>query len=297
MKTTISTQIGMNTFSSDVEAFIPKLAVLGYSHIYFSGRLLTQSEEYLERIAALCDRHEIVPFAAHAPGQFLPKDETGLSQTLERHKQVIDKAALLNCNSVTFHVASVEGVRNEETGQFIEQIGMRRFDEMNFHMVRELAYYAEKKQIRIAVENLSRDIVANYCRTMDDLKRIIHRAGHPNVGICIDTGHANISGLSAAELILEAGDLLIETHFNDNFGWICSENAINDIHRPPGIGTVNWLHVIDALNRIGYGNPIIFELGFKGGEDTLDSFLRLAYDNWQSILQVWHTVKSSLSTI
>lgn len=293
----ISSELGINTLSPDLEAFILKLAEFGYTHIYFSGRVFTQSEKQLEHIVGFCEQNGIAPFAAHAPGQFLPGNTAGLRQTIERHKQVVDKAAILGCRSLAFHVASVEGVRNEETGQFIAQIGMQRFDEMNFHVLHELACCAEKRRVRIAVENLSRDIVADYCRTVADLKRIIQGAGHPNVGICIDTGHAHISGLSAAEMILEAGDLLIETHFNDNFGWLCAENAINDIHRPPGIGTVDWLRVVDALDRVGYGNPIIFELGFRGEDDALGSFLQQTRDNWQAILQAWRYVKRGVSTI
>jgi len=287
----VGSEIGINTFYPDIEEYIRKLAEFRYGYIYFSGRVLTLPEEKLESIVLLCKQYGVVPFAAHAPDQFLPDDETNLDQTIERHKKVLDKAAVLHCNSVTFHVASVEGVRDEETGKFIEKVGRQKFDEMNFRIVRELAIHAEKKQMMIAVENLSRDIVANYCRTIDNLKRIINGAGQPNVGICIDTGHANISGLKSSEMILEAGDLLIETHFNDNFGWLCEDNAINDIHRPPGIGTVDWLQVVDALDRIGYEKPIIFEVGFRGKNDGLDDFLRLTRDNWRLIIQAWQYVK------
>lgn len=122
-------------------------------------------------------------------------------------------------------------------------------------------------------------------------------AAQPNVGICVDTGDANISGLKSSEMILEAGDLLIETHFNDNFGWLCEENAINDIHCPPGIGTVDWLQVVDALDRIGHEKPIIFEVGSRGKNEELDDFLRLTRDNWRLIIQAWQYVKEGLAKI
>jgi sugar phosphate isomerase/epimerase len=290
----VGTGIGMNTMYPDIEVSVHKLAEYEYTHVYFDGTIFFETDERLGQIAQLCNNCGVIPFAAHAPWQFIPSDPAELDQTIGRHKANIDKAAILRCNSVTFHVASVQGVPNEATGQFIEQVGKRAFDEMNWHMLGELARHAGKHGMSIAVENLSRDIVGNYCRTVSDLKKIIDGAGQPNVGICIDTGHANISGLRAADLILEAGDLLIETHFNDNFGWLCPENAVNDLHRPPGIGTVDWLRVVEALDRIGYQGPIDFELGVKRDEETLDDLLRLTRDNWRMITRAWQYVKAGL---
>ena len=99
-------------------------------------------------------------------------------------------------------------------------------------------------------------------------------------------------------MILEAGDKLIQTHLNDNFGWLCEENEINDIHSPPGTGTVDWLRVVDALDKIGYEKPITFELKFRGKPerlDELDDFLRLTRDNWRMITLLWQSVKENLS--
>lgn len=293
----VGSEIGTNTFCPDAAAFVRLLAEAGYTHVYFSGPVLTQPEEELEQIARSCEDSGIAPFAAHAPGQFLPNDSEKLDQAAARHRQTLDKAATLGCRSVTFHIASVEGVPNEETGRFIEQVGREVFDEMNWQLVGELALHAQQHDMTIAVENLSRDIVANYCQTVGDLKRIIAGSGQPNVGICIDTGHANISGLESSDMIRQAGELLVETHFNDNFGWLSEENAINDLHRPPGVGTVDWLRVIDALDSIGYDNPIIFELGFRGQVDAVSEFLRLTRDNWLLMREAWQYVKAGLAEL
>lgn len=288
----VYTQIGINTMYPDVEVFLHKLAEYGYSHVYFDGQVFAETEERLRHFVRVCEVCGITPFGAHAPGQFLPNNPAELDPMIAHHKLTLDKAAMLRCTSVTFHIASVQGVANEETGTFIDKVGKRAFDEMNWYLVRELASYAQAYGISIAVENLSRDIVGNYCRTVADLKQIIAGAGHPNVGICIDTGHANISGIAAAEMILDAGPLLIQTHFNDNTGWLCPSNAFNDLHRPPGIGTVDWLRVVDALEHIRYDKPVIFELGFKDGYDTLDDLLRMTRDNWHMITRAWQYVKT-----
>jgi sugar phosphate isomerase/epimerase len=168
---------------------------------------------------------------------------------------------------------------------------------MNFHTVRALADYAHSLGMKLAIENLSRDIVANYVRDIVDIKRVIAGAGNPaGVGINVDTGHANISGLDPAAMIREAGSLLIETHFNDNFGWMEPVNATNDIHRVPGIGTVPWVPVISALVEIAYPNPVIFELGPKFAQDAVDTFIMLAYHNWRQFEAVAEFHRATLGT-
>ena len=53
-------------------------------------------------------------------------------------------------------------------------------------------------------------------------------------------------------MIRRLGDRLKETHFHDNRG-------DTDDHRPIGIGTIDWVDVIYALDDIGFEYPVIFE--------------------------------------
>ena len=92
-------ELGINTMYPDIETLIRKLAEFEYSHIYFAGRVFSQTEIELERIAALCKQYGIRSCGAHAPGQFLPQDETDLEQTIELHKRVLDQAVILGCDS------------------------------------------------------------------------------------------------------------------------------------------------------------------------------------------------------
>ncbi len=289
-------KLGVSLLQADLDDYLRKLNQLGYSYLYFGGRFFEQSDRDLAQAARRCAEHGILPFAAHAPGHFLPADPAELDTMLERHQRFFDKAAMLGCRSVTHHIGSVEGVRNEETARYISQVGADQFDAMNFRMVHELAGYAHSIGLKLAIENLSRDIVNNYVRDIPAIKRVIAGAGNPaGVGINVDTGHANISGLDPAAMIREAGSLLIETHFNDNFGWMEPVNSTNDIHRVPGIGTVHWVSVVAALVEIEYPNPIIFELGPKFEQDTVDTFLTLAYHNWRQFEAVYSFHQATLA--
>jgi sugar phosphate isomerase/epimerase len=280
--------LGVNILSKDLGSYLLRLREIGFEHLYYNGGLFARPESELQEAVDLCDQHGIMPFAAHAPGQFLPDHPDKLADKIAQHKAMLDKAHLLRCQSVTFHVGSVDNVRNEESAAFIAAIGADRFDEMNFRTVRELADHAARRNMKIAIENLSRDIVNNYVRDIVDIERVIAGADvNVGVGICVDAGHANISALRAGDMIRRAGSCLIETHFNDNFGWLSPINAINDIHRPPGVGTVDWVDVVAALHEIHYAGPVIFELGPKFDTDDVDTFLRLAYDNWRQFESVY----------
>lgn len=73
-----------------------------------------------------------------------------------------------------------------------------------------------------------------------------------NVGICWDTGHANLMGEDQADCLRQIGSRLIATHINDNYGK-------GDDHLLPYLGTVDWKAVMGALREIGYAGSFSFE--------------------------------------
>ncbi len=174
---------------------------------------------------------------------------------------------------ITFHMASLEGIRDNNTEQFIRKVGKESLDEMNRTTLRNLARHDVRHRMAIALENRDQGQVADYCKTIGILRSMIKRDGEPNLGICLDSGHTNTHGdLDCAQMILEAEERLIDTHFHDNFGYLCNgkilgSGVINNLHRPPGIGTINWLAVIDALEEINYKRPIMFEASLHTKED------------------------------
>lgn len=86
---------------------------------------------------------------------------------------------------------------------------------------------------------------------MREIADLVGEVGRTEIALALDTGHANIVG-SAAKETLAAGSMLITTHVHDNDGHA-------DSHRPPGLGTVDWVEWASALNAIGYRGPIMLE--------------------------------------
>ena len=73
-----------------------------------------------------------------------------------------------------------------------------------------------------------------------------------DVGLCLDTGHAFLSGDMSKVLHKLSGHLWM-VHANDNFGE-------RDDHFPPGHGRIDWKALVGQLSRIHFDGAIILEI-------------------------------------
>jgi len=89
-----------------------------------------------------------------------------------------------------------------------------------------------------------------------------------NVGICVDTGHANMGTLGSARAIRMAGDKLFTTHLHDNFTQV-------DDHLPPGQATIDWADVFRALSEVRYTRPVMLELSDNARHRPYDQDVEL----------------------
>lgn len=107
--------------------------------------------------------------------------------------------------------------------------------------------YAQAKKIDLALENF------DTLKIMEFILGLAETFNVPNLGINVDTGHANIGDLGAGRALRMAGSRLLTTHLHDNFGK-------NDDHMPPGTGTIDWKDVFQAFREIGYQRTLMAEL-------------------------------------
>jgi sugar phosphate isomerase/epimerase len=113
----------------------------------------------------------------------------------------------------------------------------------------ELAEHAEGMALVVCVENMPPGVFPG--SRMADVAAIVAEVGHPSVGLAIDTGHAHLVDSPASETIA-AGRLLRTTHVHDNHGR-------QDVHLPPGHGTIDWAAWVAALDEVGYTGPVMLE--------------------------------------
>lgn len=154
--------------------------------------------------------------------------------------------------------------------------------EANLRYLAPMIEEAKKHGIGLAVENMV-DFGGNrrrYCGgDPEELIDLVDTIGDPQMGICIDTGHANLASVHAGSFIRMAGDRLKATHINDN-------RKDGDRHLPPSFGSVEWADVMNALYEIGYQNDFSFELApYPVPGKALDSWCKFVYDLGETLLE------------
>jgi len=126
--------------------------------------------------------------------------------------------------------------------------------------------------IRLAVEN---------CYKGDEffLKGFLDAFEPEFLGICFDSGHANILG--NVDEVFNHRERLLATHLHDNKGDLGS-------HQPPFWGTVNWGNVINLIRTSGYRKPLNLEDTYYKGvsKGSMSEFLTISHAAADRLLQM-----------
>ena len=122
----------------------------------------------------------------------------------------------------------------------------------------ELLRMAETLGIRLACENMPSHGRPRPGVLMEEVRAVID--GYPDeVGLCLDTGHAYMSGLDPAAEARIAGERLMALHLQDTDG-------LADRHWMPGQGNVNWAQLYAALTTMGFDGAWTFEVHIEPAE-------------------------------
>ena len=112
-----------------------------------------------------------------------------------------------------------------------------------------LADHAQGTGVTLCVENMPPGVFPG--SRMLELFQLVEELDRPEVALTLDTGHAQISAETASETLV-AGSRLRTTHVHDNDGR-------QDVHLPPGLGSIDWGGWVAALDAIDYRGPIVLE--------------------------------------
>jgi sugar phosphate isomerase/epimerase len=142
----------------------------------------------------------------------------------------------------------------------------------------EVADHAIGTGVVICVENMPPGVHPG--SRMHDLKEIVGEVGRGEIALALDTGHAHMGDGAGVET-RRAGALLGTTHVHDN-------NARQDVHLPPGEGTIDWSDWVAALDEIEYSGPVMLEC-IRQIRDNPDCLTRTFLDLIHSIAGIDRT--------
>lgn len=236
---------------------------------------------WCREVRAISDDLRLPVIQAHAPWhQTIPADFR-YEAPWEIYYRAIEACRILGCRHLILHP-----MRQLER---VDSVAMRsRIHDWNIRWFCDLLPAAEEFQVELNLENtfdshhLQRAGDPPYpYTTAEDMLALLHDISSSHVRLCLDTGHANISGQEIPDMIRAFRGELATVHLNDNYGRISP--IYEDLHLFPGYGRIDWNAVFEALREIGYRGalniepivelkrmpPAVREIQLRAAADTL----------------------------
>ena len=240
-----------------------------YSLFYDPNRWLLQ-DDYLEKARAIrkaMDAAGLVCRQTHSPFEGA-KIYRGLeygdpwTEDCPEYLETIrglEVSAILGANHTVVH--------NLETPEGVDIM------EYNYQFYKSLQPYAEKFDIKIAIENifskdLEKKIFPERIGSAENMNALYKRLNSDRFVLLVDTGHARIANIQPQDLIRELTPGALQgLHIQDT-------DTTWDRHLPPYASIINWEAVMQALKDTGYQGDFTYELAAGSVPDQLaESFL------------------------
>ncbi len=211
--------------------------------------------------------------------------EFDIDAACERMGEQIRRVAAVGIGNITYHTMVMEYER-DDPARVVEK---RRQFTGRFHtLFRQLCPLAEELGVSINVENIEGEFDSAFA-TAEEVITMVDPVGSPAMGVCVDSGHANMSSQSVPDMIRALGPRLRETHFHDNYGQA-------DRHLLLGAGSIHWVNVIGALEAIHFPGPIVFEwFPLCDPKDRATHFpagAQALHYNWRTFEQVAQAIRN-----
>jgi sugar phosphate isomerase/epimerase len=175
-----------------------------------------------------------------------PPGDQEFARALDFVKRWLDLFHALGTRAAVLHLG---GYTLRDAGWTEGAIFERRVETLS-----KIVERAATRDIAICIENMSFPNCDT--ETLEKITAFITAVDADNLGVCLDTGHANMAGLDCVEFVRDAGDLLKALHIHDNVG--TEDNHV----LPYELSSIPWDRVLAALAGIGYEG--VFNLEIPG---------------------------------
>ncbi len=235
-----------------------KMKMHGYDYADYQLLANTDSDFFMQDEKALFDElaqqrqivesEGIIFSQVHGPWCWPPPASLTVS---EREKCVADAVkgirgtAVLGSKNFVVHPLMPFG------WQMFGKENVNEFFDINYDYMRKIVVEGANCGVNICLENMPMpDLPLGSVQQIIDFVKEIN---HPNLKICLDTGHTLIYNFQPGDAVRAIGkDLLSALHIHDN-------NGERDQHLDPGQGIGNWDDFASALHEIGFDGAVSLE--------------------------------------
>ena len=179
-----------------------------------------------------------------------------LKTAMKRLTQSMHYANDLNAYLWVFHPGGKSGISSFYPGADWKQ---------NETSITKLRKIAKDFGLKIAMENLPEKY--NFLmKTPDDFSRFYAETGFEDIGIVLDTGHANLEG-QIAPFLQKLPSKIAHIHVSDNHGE-------TDEHLGLGYGTIDWQQFAKLIKKVNFSGTLLAESVYNV-EETLQKLEQL----------------------
>ena len=269
-----------------IEHSLQKIAEHGFSHVHWcfdwDGDYIYAKSE-IEQIGVWLEKYHLKCKGIHASkgsarfaNQTIWHYKKDYTSSIESSRLAgtdlirnrVDLARRLNCHELVLHMYL-------PFLDFSDAGAKKRFYENSLRSLDELEPYCRDNQVKICIENL---FEAPADLQLEQFDILTNRYSPDYLGLCIDTGHANLVwGEKFTEALVQRySDRIFAVHIHDNLG-PGRGKGYGDAHAVPGDGVIHWEKFMEALRHSVYEPPLVLELN-KPAEEDEDDFLCRAYN-------------------
>ena len=168
-----------------------------------------------------------------------------LNASIRRLKQSMSFANRLSAELWVLHPGQKTGI-----SPFYPDLDWRQQNQS----LRLLHESAQTFGLRIAVENVPGKY-GSLMKTSDDFERFYRETGLTEIGIVLDTGHANLEN-QIQPFLIQFPDRVTHLHLSDNMGE-------TDEHLGIGYGKIDWLKLTTQLKTMRFSGIVMIESVFN----------------------------------
>ncbi len=226
----------------DARPYLKRIAETGFTHVHWCHQwysdYLYPADEIAE-ITSWFKQYGLQLLNLHASQgkerYWVAFDETQRQAGLELVKNRIEMTASLGAQVMIIHIPTTE-VRESRPSR-MEQIRKSLDD---------LESFTQSHGVRLALENMDGD-------DFEMLETLFGEYDPPYLGLCYDSGHANLGGPGIKKLD-KLKDRLVAVHLHDNDG-------ASDQHKIPFTGSVDWPRLTQLMAASAYHECVNLEVG------------------------------------